>query len=79
LDIRTIHVPVGSDFAFLTAKVQDKLGLPGPFKIKYKDEEGSLILVTDDEDLSLGIRTGDVWEVNGVPRDQPEWDLWVSL
>jgi hypothetical protein len=57
----------------------EKLRLPEPPGIQYRDEEGSLILITDDEDLALGIRSGNVWELNGTSREQPEWDLWVTL
>lgn len=77
--MRIIYVPVGSDYDSLINRITEKLKLPGPPDVKYKDEDGTLILITDDEDLALGIRSGNVWELDGTSREQPEWDLWVSL
>ena len=77
--MRILYVPVGSDYDSLINQITEKLRLPGPPDVKYKDKDGTFILITDDEDLALGIRSGDVWELDGRSRVQPEWDLWISL
>ena len=70
-----IRIPDSVDYHQLLLHVQNKFDLDERPVLKYEDEEGTLILITDDEDLSLGLITAGVLGPEGV-RSTDEWELW---
>jgi hypothetical protein len=55
-------------------RIQEKISVHDSLIIKYKDERGTLVMITDDEDLVLGMEICKVIGSHG----KHEWELWVS-
>ncbi|KAJ3277235.1 hypothetical protein HK104_003522, partial [Borealophlyctis nickersoniae] len=54
-DTRIILVPTNVTFEELVYRVQDKFKQDQPLKLKYKDEDEEMVLMTDQEDLEVAI------------------------
>ncbi|CAG8660965.1 273_t:CDS:2, partial [Acaulospora morrowiae] len=70
-DTRIIMVPADIMFAELMKRIQEKFASDKPLKLKYKDDDGSLISMTDQEDLEIAIAM--------IPRSTSEigrLELW---
>ncbi|KAI8834896.1 hypothetical protein BC829DRAFT_436973 [Chytridium lagenaria] len=52
-DTRILLVPVNVTFDDLSARVQKKFSAARPLKLKYKDVDDELVLMTDQEDLEV--------------------------
>ncbi|KAJ3411428.1 hypothetical protein HDV05_002210 [Chytridiales sp. JEL 0842] len=59
-DTRIILVPLDVSFNDLQSRIQRKFGAPGPLKLKYKDSDEEMVLMTDQEDLEIA------FEMNGI-------------
>ncbi|KAG5462267.1 MAG: hypothetical protein BJ554DRAFT_5431, partial [Olpidium bornovanus] len=59
-DTRVVVVNLNATFAQLSERIQQKFCAPKPLILKYKDEDGELVLMTDQEDMDLarGIHLG---------------------
>ncbi|KAI0219010.1 hypothetical protein L0F63_002783 [Massospora cicadina] len=54
-DIRSLMVYADIRFEDLQVKVQEKFAADAPLKLKYKDEDDELVLITDQEDLDMAL------------------------
>ncbi|KAL1925262.1 uncharacterized protein VTP21DRAFT_145 [Calcarisporiella thermophila] len=50
---RVLLVDVEVTYNELMRRIQDKFGSPRPLRLKYRDEENELVLMTDDDDLMV--------------------------
>jgi hypothetical protein len=41
------------DFKELSSRIASKFQSPRPLRLKYRDDDGELVLVNDDEDLDI--------------------------
>ncbi|KAI9366180.1 hypothetical protein DFJ73DRAFT_807399 [Zopfochytrium polystomum] len=77
-DTRIILVPVDVTFDDLSSRIQKKFNSKVPLKLKYRDSDNEMVLMTDQEDLEIA------FEMNGleygVPGGQTDrFEIWCSL
>ncbi|KAJ3191352.1 hypothetical protein HK101_007853 [Irineochytrium annulatum] len=70
--VRIIAVPADIEFGTFSKRIQGKFGSDARLKLKYRDESGEMILVTDQEDLEIAFESG----LTGDNGDRLE--LWCS-
>jgi hypothetical protein len=70
-ETKTIRVPANVAFGDLLLHIQNKFDLEIAFKVAYKDIEGTLVLLTDEEDLQLGLS---LWRQESPNQD---WKLYI--
>ncbi|CAG8492000.1 3650_t:CDS:10 [Diversispora eburnea] len=71
-DTRVILVPVDIAFSDFMKRVQGKFSSNNPLKLKYKDEDGTMVSITDQEDLEIAISM--------IPRSASEigkMEIWM--
>ncbi|CAG8433767.1 11085_t:CDS:10 [Ambispora gerdemannii] len=54
-DTRVILVPSSIKFKELLQRIQEKFSSSSPFRLKYKDDDGEMVMMTDHEDLEMAI------------------------
>ncbi|RKO85375.1 hypothetical protein BDK51DRAFT_46206 [Blyttiomyces helicus] len=59
-DTRILMVPFSVTHSDLASRIQKKFAAPAPLKLKYKDEDGELVLITDQEDLDVAMAAAGV-------------------
>ncbi|KAG9287906.1 hypothetical protein G9A89_017501 [Geosiphon pyriformis] len=60
-DTRAILVPSTINFTELLKRIQEKFGpSSSPFRLKYKDEDGEMVMMTDQEDLEMALGMANV-------------------
>ncbi|KAJ1559260.1 hypothetical protein HK405_011368, partial [Cladochytrium tenue] len=80
-DTRIIVVPVDVTFDDLSVRVQRKFGAAAPLTLKYRDSDGEMVLLTDQEDLEVA------FEMHGLEYGVPaapaasrsdRFEIWCS-
>ncbi|CAG8442833.1 9270_t:CDS:2 [Ambispora leptoticha] len=72
-DTRVILVPASIKFNELTQRIQEKFSSSTPLLFKYKDEEGEMVMLTDQEDLEMVIEL-----ISSTTSDKiGRMELWV--
>ncbi|CAG8580513.1 13277_t:CDS:10 [Cetraspora pellucida] len=52
---RAIMVPTNIAYEELSKRIQEKFSLNNPLKMKYKDEDGTMVMMGDQEDLEMAL------------------------
>jgi hypothetical protein len=77
-DTRIILVPVDITFNDLQYRIQKKFNAGGVLKLKYKDSDDEMVLMTDQEDLEIALEMNGIeYGVIGGANDKME--LWCYL
>ncbi|KAJ3296063.1 hypothetical protein HDU76_006768, partial [Blyttiomyces sp. JEL0837] len=63
--LRIIVVPPNVTFDDLSSRIQKKFGSPQPLKLKYRDNDNEMVLMTDQEDLEIAFEMAGI--EYGVP------------
>ncbi|CAG8513390.1 24593_t:CDS:10 [Dentiscutata erythropus] len=70
---RAIMVPTSIAYEELSKRIQEKFSLNNPLKMKYKDEDGTMVMMGDQEDLEMAISI--------IPRsnsDVGRMEVWIE-
>ncbi|KAI8853977.1 DDE superfamily endonuclease-domain-containing protein [Chytridium lagenaria] len=77
-DTRIIQITPTVTYDELTMLVQKKFASPTPLKLQYKDSDGCLILISDEEDLEVAF-DGFLRGQNGREPGVTRFEIWCSL
>lgn len=66
-------LPSDCTYEDLLYRIQDKFNTSKPLRIKFRDEDGSLVLMTDDDDLLLA---REVYAIGG--GGEGKFEVWVE-
>lgn len=84
-DTRTLMVAASIQFNELEAKIKDKFSSDVPLKLKYKDEDDELVLITDQEDLDMALASlcsnsdGTMSHLDPGSGFDGRFELWCSV
>ncbi|KAJ3095928.1 hypothetical protein HDU97_006353 [Phlyctochytrium planicorne] len=74
-DTRMLLVPVTITFDELYNRIVKKFNPPGNLRIKYKDQDNELVMITDQEDWEVALEMGGI-EYGVVGGDKDRFELW---